>query len=113
MRILWLIFALVPEAGFSADWKPMTGADIAAVLVDRDVVYDAARQRFYASGRTIYDSGSESRGSWQARGDQYCSQWPPAVGWDCYDMQIDADAGMIRFIGESGAVTEARLLARQ
>ena len=91
------------------DWQKMSGAEIAAALTETTLVYEAARQTFYASGRTLYDAGRPSWGYWEARGDQYCSQWPPADGWACYDMERDPQTGALRFIGESGDITEGRV----
>jgi len=89
-----------------ADWVAMTTAEITAALSDAKLVYDPAWQEFYASGRTLYDAGRPSWGTWEARDDQYCSQWPPASGWACYDMERNTNTGNLRFIGESGDVTE-------
>jgi hypothetical protein len=82
----------------------MTGEQINVALTDRDVIYENATQRFYASGRTLYNSGQDSWGYWAVRGDQYCSQWPPGDQWDCYDMSRSAN--LIRFIGADGSLTE-------
>jgi len=106
MIALWL---LVATAALAEDWVPMTGSEIEAVLTDREVIYEGAKQRFYASGRTLYNAGRESWGYWAARGDQYCSQWPPGDQWDCYDMA--AKDGWVRFIGSDGSVTDGQIAA--
>ena len=90
----------------AAEWRAMMGDEITAALAETTLVYEAARQTFYRSGRTLYDSGGPSWGYWEARGDQYCSQWPPADGWACYDMERNTETGALRFIGESGDITE-------
>ncbi|MEL6685473.1 MAG: hypothetical protein AAFN63_06035 [Pseudomonadota bacterium] len=95
---------LVPGAGLAQDWQVMDGAEVAAALTDRTLIYENATQRFYASGRTLYNAGQDSWGYWAVRGDQYCSQWPPGDQWDCYDM-VSLD-GVIRFIGADGSTTD-------
>jgi len=103
MRVLAMLL-LVPGVVWAEVWRPLEGPEIATALSDRTVIYDNATQRFYASGRTLYDAGQESWGYWAVRGDQYCSQWPPGDRWDCYD--IAATEGRVRFIGQDGSVTE-------
>jgi hypothetical protein len=95
---------MLPGAALAQDWQPMTGSQITAALTDRDLVYENATQRFYTSGRTLYNAGRDSWGYWAVRGDQYCSQWPPADGWDCYDMAALGSA--VRFIGEDSSTTD-------
>lgn len=78
-----------------ADWVRLDDAGIVAALTGTEVVYeDGATQRFYASGRTRYTSVEPSWGSWRAEDGQYCSQWPPAMTWDCYDLLRD-EAGAL------------------
>jgi len=101
-----LIAMLAGASPALADWQRMTGAEISAALSEVRLEYDRASQVFYASGRTLYDSGRPSWGYWEVRGDQFCSQWPPADGWACYDMDRETDTGALRFVGTSGDVTE-------
>ena len=98
------VFLVLAGAAQAETWRAMTGAEIAAALTDRVLVYTDARQRFYASGRTLYDAGQESWGYWAVRGDQYCSQWPPSDAWDCYDMATDGAS--LRFIAADGSATD-------
>lgn len=112
MRFLVVLLVIFPGSVLAGDWVAMSGAEIGDALTDRRVAYDEAWQDFFASGRTNYNAGQDSWGSWEVRGDQYCSQWPPAVGWACYDMAWDGDASMVRFIGESGDVTDGILVAQ-
>ena len=107
MKIL-AAMALWPGLLLADDWVPLNGAEIAATLTARDVLYRGASQRFFASGRTLYSAGQDSWGYWAVRGDQYCSQWPPSDGWDCYDMA--AAAGQVRFIADDGSVTDGVLV---
>ncbi|MDJ0823706.1 MAG: hypothetical protein QNJ09_18100 [Paracoccaceae bacterium] len=103
-----LTVLLTAGPGF-ADWRAMSGAEITEALTDTRLVYAEAWQEFYASGRTLYNAGADSWGYWDTRSDRYCSQWPPAGGWACYDMQRNDATGALRFIGESGDVTEGRV----
>ena len=93
-----------------ADWQKMTGAQIAAALTATKLEYADAWQEFYASGRTLYNAGADSWGYWQVRGDAYCSQWPPVGGWACYAMEHEDETGKLRFIGQSGDITEGRVV---
>ncbi|SFS07598.1 hypothetical protein [Yoonia litorea] len=102
-RVLIAVLMLAVPA--QADgWRVMSGAEITRALTDRTLIYSAATQRFYASGRTLYDAGRESWGYWAVRGDQYCSQWPPSDGWDFYDMATDGT--QLRFIASDGSTTD-------
>lgn len=104
MKMTAAILALWPAVGLADDWMPLNGAGIMATLADNSLIYSNAEQQFYASGRTLYNAGQDSWGYWVVRGDQYCSQWPPADRWDCYDMETRA--GVIRFIGNDDSITD-------
>ncbi len=90
-----MVFAATPAV--AEDWTALDGDGIRAVLSDRTVDYEGAWQRFDASGRTVYNAGSDSLGTWDTRADQYCSQWPPNADWSCYDVDISPDGARIRF----------------
>ncbi len=100
-----------PGRLMAQDFEPMTGAQIEAGLKNMILTYPGGElQSFFPSGRTLYDAGRPSWGYWEVRGDQYCSQWPPADGWACYDM--DTNGTVLRFIGESGDVTPGTVHGR-
>ena len=44
----------------------------------------------------------------QALYGKYCSQWPPGDQWDCYFLEALRDGNTLRFVGESGAVTQGQ-----
>ena len=100
---LMLILCAAPVA--AEEWRGLDGAEIAAALTDRVLVYDDAQQDFRASGRTLYNAGQDSWGYWNVRGDQYCSMWPPSDLWACFD--LEAKGEMLRFVGQSDDITEA------
>ncbi|MDJ0630302.1 MAG: hypothetical protein QNJ44_18755 [Rhodobacter sp.] len=102
------VLALV-ATGARADWVPMSGTEIKTALSDAKLIYEDAWQVFRPSGFTLYNAGRDSRGSWRVEGDRYCSQWPPADGWACYAMERETGTGALRFIGESGDITEGRI----
>ncbi|MEM6277314.1 MAG: hypothetical protein AAF714_10215 [Pseudomonadota bacterium] len=107
MRLLTLL-ACLPVAAMAQDFTPLAGPDIEAALNDVTLDYAGGEeQTFYASGRTLYDNGRPSWGYWTVRGDAYCSEWPPAGGWDCYTMDRAGD--VLRFISETGHVTAGRI----
>ena len=103
--------ALLMMTGMArADWVQLEDAGITAALTDRDYVYeDTATQHFYASGRTRYTSAEPSWGYWRVERGQYCSQWPPGMEWDCYDVFAN-DAGAIRWDDAYGNSTVGRPL---
>lgn len=107
MRRIALIFMLLANMGHAEDWRPLTTDEIKTTLSGQTLDYEIAWQEFLVSGRTLYNAGCDSWGYWEARGDQYCSQWPPADGWACYDVMQHADK--IRFVGESGDATDGVL----
>jgi len=82
----------------------LEGNAIAQALTGATLVYeDGSSQSFYASGKTLYQSGTSSWGNWTTRDDQYCSQWPPSADWACYTVRLHHD--QIEFVGPSGDVT--------
>ncbi len=104
MRLLLgfiMVFAL-PAQVFAADWTPLRGAEIAVALDGRGLDYDGANQRFFASGRTLYNAGEDSWGYWRVNGDKYCSQWPPGQVWDCYRLERSLDGLSLRFLDPEG-----------
>ncbi|MFQ5564753.1 MAG: hypothetical protein ACE5EU_00100 [Paracoccaceae bacterium] len=103
-----LAFAL---PAWASEERPLSGAGIARLLTDAEVIGEGTRQTFYASGRTRYNDGRESWGYWRVDGDRYCSQWPPQEGWVCYDMRSWEEGGRvwIAWIGDSGARFEGYL----
>ena len=102
-------FVLLASANvlMADEWKELSGDEIKEALTGVRLQYDGAWQDFRASGRTLYNAGRDSWGYWDVRGDEYCSQWPPADGWDCYKMA--AKPGMLRFIGHFGDVTDGEI----
>lgn len=101
MRGLMLGLALLagPVAA-DEDWIKLETADqVLEALDDKALRYTTAKQIFYLSGRTLYDAGRPSWGNWRPQGGQYCSEWPPNAGWDCYDLFVSADGLKVRFVG--------------
>lgn len=99
--------AVAPMTVLANNWQLLSGEAALAALEDRKLVYDnGAWQEFRASGRTLYNAGEDSWGYWAIRDGQYCSQWPPADLWACYD--LSTDGAVIRFTGAAGDVTDGR-----
>ncbi len=57
---------------------------------------------FSPTGSTTFLASSRppSYGEWKAEDNQYCSQWPPSGGWDCY--RISADGEEVTFVPLDG-----------
>lgn len=107
MRRFALILVALATSVQASEWSDLAGDQIRDALEDRKLTYESgAWQDFRASGRTLYNAGRDSWGSWTVRADQYCSQWPPSTLWACFDIQ-GHDTG-VKFIDENGEVTEGR-----
>lgn len=90
------------------DFRILTGDEIQLALNDQSLIYSTAKQKFFASGRTLYESPNESWGYWQVQGNTYCSQWPPRTEWVCYAIAANKDGTAIQFIGEGADITVGR-----
>lgn len=87
--------AAADESQTSQPVKQLIGEEIIELLSGNSAIYeDGAKQFFYADGLTFYQEpgGPQSRGTWRATEDQYCSRWgfagrpsPEA----CYTMEDD------------------------
>lgn len=105
-----LLLAALASCGARAAEHKLTGPEIERLLTDATVSGgsgDAAFKQYFASGGGTTYVGSEntpSQGSWRVQGDQYCSTWPPAASWACYDVEGDAAASppTVTWIGENG-----------
>jgi len=105
--LVFLVISCPALAWAEVTWVPMTGADIRSALEGRTLQYENATQDFRASGKTLYTtSGRDSWGNWRVQGNQYCSQWPPADQWACYDMDRQGD--ILRFVAGRDDITKAR-----
>lgn len=92
---------LLLTSPLSAKERKLSDAEIEALLPTIIVLGEDTRQTFSAGGATTYsDRGRDSYGSWAARGYRYCSQWPPANGWACYDVLVENDT--LIWVGDSG-----------
>ena len=75
--------------------------------------YRPWRQFFNKDGTTLYfGDGPSSIGEWKVADGQYCSLWPPAKDWACYDVELVPSqppfAGIV-WIGPDGSRTEGVL----
>lgn len=101
---------LIALPSMAEDWQPLDGPGIAAALTGKKLAYENAWQDFRASGRTLYNAGADSWGTWTTRGDQYCSQWPPSATWNCYAVDVNADETALRFRGDGDDVSVGRIV---
>ena len=89
--------ALHAMAAIAAE-RPLKGPEIEALIKGNTAVGQSDKgewkQFFEKSGDTAYSRGGEqpSHGSWEIRGDKFCSQWPPNDRWSCYDVTGDFEA---------------------
>jgi len=102
-----LITSGTVSADNTQDWQPLNGEQIKEVLSGASLIYPeegGATQDFNSNGSTTYVEGRPSLGEWKVSNTQYCSIWPPAAGWVCYDVSINKERTAVRFIGESGKI---------
>ena len=104
MRWAWALAMGAGVAGAAEGWAP--AADVAALLAGRSVAYAGAQQSFRADGGTTYVASRPTEGAWEVRDGRYCSVWPPATRWVCYDVEVSGDGARVRFVTEAGDVTE-------
>lgn len=97
-----LVMLPLQSAMAEQSWIVMEGAEIKERLTGQTLQYTGASQKFYASGKTLYDAGAPSWGNWRVEADAYCSQWPPGESWDCYKMDRNADGSILRFLDAEG-----------
>lgn len=96
-----------------ADLKRLDGAGITAALDGKTIGGERDGQvwvqTFDAAGVTFYRAANEapSEGRWVVREDRFCSQWPSAPAWVCYDMLRDGD--VVVFISENDEEWTARI----
>lgn len=103
-----LLLLLLAGPAAAGDWEVLRGEEVRTALAARVLAYpDGAVQNFFQDGRTLWEGGgAPSWGHWRVDGDLYCSQWPPADRWDCYE--VERNGIDIRFTSPSGAVTVGR-----
>lgn len=113
VTLAWLSLCLTHyTTGYASDtgnWSSLNGEQIKTALIDQRVRYPdegGAIQKFHTDGSTVYIDNGPSFGSWRTSDTQYCSVWPPASSWVCYDVRLSEDQLSVRFIGESGRIYE-------
>ncbi len=109
MRMIALILLSLPGSAAAQDWVLQDDAGIMAALGGKTVRYDAYTvQHFGRGGDTQFVTERAADGRWAARGDQYCSVWPPSDVWACYDFYV---AGQdVQFIGSDRSVSQGTIL---
>lgn len=116
LGIFCLVMCFISEAyanenADKGDWEKLGAVKITQVLSARTLAYSSTiSQKFNASGRTLYDTGTPSWGYWRVQGDQYCSQWPPQNNWTCYDLYISKDGVSIKFAGSGNNVSVGKYI---
>ncbi len=98
--LIWAILLAVSPA--VAEPQKLNDAQIIDLLPNIIAVGASARQTFEADGNTLYGAGRPSLGIWRATDGQYCSQWPPATKWVCFDVLYDKEANTITWVDATG-----------
>jgi hypothetical protein len=106
-----MLLAMMAPA--QAEERPLSGDEIRAALNDKTVAGvdedKSWQQTFQKSGATFYSQGSAvQNGSWDVRGDEYCSQWPPSEHWSCY--KITGEGDHLTFISKDGKTWPVKIL---
>lgn len=105
---LAMAILLAATPALADDWQPLDAEEISRALTGRTLHYEGAWQDFRASGRTLYNAGADSWGTWTTRGDLYCSQWPPSATWNCYEVALSEDGTRVRFKGAANDISVGR-----
>ncbi len=111
ISILGAALVLASQPTYSEPVK-LTGAQITKALSEHVFISERdgqqAVQLFKSNGATFYSAGpAQQQGTWQVKGDKYCSVWPPSENVACYD--VVADGPMIRFVSDSGKTSDWKL----
>jgi hypothetical protein len=70
--------------------RQLSGLEIGKLLPAIIVLGGQTKQTFTDTGATTYSKSEVfSHGRWRVQGKRYCSQWPPAKMWVCYDVLVD------------------------
>ena len=107
-QFLFAAMVIVAAPAAAEEWRTLSGAEISDALSGKIVDYDTAWQEFRATGLTLYNAGADSWGTWDVRGELYCSQWPPNSNWTCYEVDLDAGGSAVWFRGAGDDVTIGR-----
>lgn len=87
-----LIIALSVVSAHAAE-RQLSGKEIGKLLPTIIALGVQTKQSFNTTGTTTHSkSDIYSHGRWRVQGDRYCSQWPPAEMWVCYDVVVDGKA---------------------
>jgi hypothetical protein len=98
-----MIALLCANGAVADEWRPLNGPEITNALTARVLQYkDNAQQDFFSDGRTLYQTRVSSWGKWRVDYNKYCSTWPPADGWVCYDVSISSNGLSLRFTDKHG-----------
>ncbi|KAB7615874.1 hypothetical protein F9L33_03690 [Amylibacter sp. SFDW26] len=103
MLRLIIIFTFIGSLASADTWLKLSNNEIETALSNRTLQYSGAIQVFYENGDTYYASQRPTHGKWDVEENQYCSVWPPAVTWVCYDVERNTDGTAIRFISKDGS----------
>lgn len=100
-----LLLVMLPLAAHAGE--TLDSAEIKVLLTEAHLYGNQngapSEQIFRASGQTIYlVNGVSSAGTWETRGNKYCSMWPPNPAWTCYNVTTDGES--VTFISRSGAL---------
>ncbi len=89
-----------------ADEQKLTGPQITEILEGTTVSGTRNgqpwEQDFQKGGITVFRAVGESpsEGRWRVKSDQFCSQWPPARAWVCYDIVRNGE--IVSFVPTDG-----------
>ena len=103
------LIAIFVSLSVAADWRKLDDEQIVQTLSGVQIAYKGefkTYQDFYADGKTVYIEGRPSNGNWRVSDSQYCSQWPPALNWTCYDVFRKNQSEWIRFVNKKGQIWE-------
>ena len=104
MLRLITIFMFIASMSSAETWQKLSNEGIEAALSGKTLKYGYPIQKFFADGRTTYETQIVTHGEWRAENNKYCSVWPPAVTWVCYDVEANSEGTKVRFIAKNGTI---------
>ena len=106
LKSILVLVIFLPMVSQANEWLDVKNDnEISSALSGKTIRFDEySFQVFGENGRTRYFTERVSDGFWEARDGQYCSAWPVALKWTCYDLSTKGDR--FRFALSDGTFSE-------
>lgn len=101
-HLLWILIPVAGAAGAAgpqADWRPVRGGELQALIADHELGDDVHYAYQFHRGGSITgtDMGKPARGTWRVSGRALCWTWhAPASPEECYE--VERQGPLLRFL---------------